>query len=178
MTKEQFAKLIFALAGNFGTEIQPATLDIWFAMAREDGITYQEMQAAAQKIMRTKAEGYGRMPAYAEILEAIRGQPPKVEHRATAEASRIIEHLNTYGATTLPDLSGDPITRRLMTTRWPYKTWAAKVAEAKIDWWIKDFVEAYRAIEATGGALPAIEAPKRVRPLLESIGAQIGGGEA
>lgn len=175
MTKEQFAKLMFALAGNFGTEIQPATLDAWFAMAREDGITYGQMQAAVRKIMRTKAHSYGRMPTYAEILEAIRGQPPKIEHKATAEANRIIAHLHTHGATTWPDLSSDPITRRLMTTRWPYKTWAAQVLESELKWWVKEFVEAYQAIEATGGVAPAIEAPKEVRPLLESIGAQIGG---
>lgn len=172
MTKEQFAKLIFAMAGNFGAEVQPATLDVWFAMAWEDGITYQEMQAAAQKIMRTKAEGYGRMPTYAEILEAIRGRLPKIEHRATAEANRIIAHLNHYrDAKVWPDLI-DPITKHLMEQRWPYEQWASRVKEEELKWWAKDFIEAYQAHEATGGPPPAIEAPK-VRGLLGSIGSSI-----
>lgn len=165
MNREKFFNIMMALAGNFGAAIQPATLHAWFAMAENDGLTYEQISTAAQQIMRTKLDGYGRMPTWAEILEAIHGQAPRIEHKATAEANRIISHLHTYGATTWPDLS-DPVTKRLMISRWPYKTWAASVIESELKWWVKEFVQAYEAEQITG----PVQIPARVRGLLSHIG--------
>jgi hypothetical protein len=168
MNREKFFKVMMALAGNFGTAIQPATLDVWFAMAKDDWITYEQISAAAQTIMRTKTDGYGRMPTYAELLVAIRGQAPTIEHKATAEANRVIAHLHTYGATTSPDLSADPITQRLMTVRWHYKTWASQVLESELKWWVKEFVQAYEAEQISSGRHAQI--PAKLRGLIENIG--------
>lgn len=169
MTKEQFSKIMVAMAGNFGATIQPATLDVWFQMAKGDGFTYEQVARAAAHIMRTKTNGYGRMPTYAEIVQAIQGEPPKIEHKALAEAIRIIGHLRYNGATTWPDLSQDPVTERLMTTRWPYKTWAAQVLESELKWWAKEFVEAYQAEQAIDRqSNPQI--PHQATALIESVG--------
>ncbi len=169
MTKEQFSKIMVAMAGNFGATIQPATLDVWFQMAKGDGFTYEQVAKAAGHIMRTKANGYGRMPTYAEIVQAIQGEPPKIEHKALAEANRIIGHLRYNGAIAWPDLSQDPVTERLMTTRWPYKAWASQVLESELKWWAKEFVEAYQAEHATGRQ-PSPQIPHQATALLEGVG--------
>jgi hypothetical protein len=173
MTKEQFSKILVAMAGNFGATIQPATLDVWFSLAKGDGLTYEQVAKAAAHIMRTKTNGYGRMPTYAEIVQAIQGEPPKLEHKALAEANRIISHLHYNGATSWPELSKDPITKHLMATRWPYKTWASQVLDSELKWWAKEFVEAYQAHEATSGGHIAIEAHEQARPLLELVGKRL-----
>jgi hypothetical protein len=166
MNREKFFKVMMALAGNFGTAIQPATLDVWFAMAKDDGLTYEQISVAAQTIMRTKIDTYGRMPTYAELLAAICGQAPTIEQRATAEANRIIAHLHIHGAKTCPDFT-DPITKWLMENRWPYKTWASQVPERELTWWAKEFVKAYEAVQISSG--PA-QIPAKLRGLIENIG--------
>jgi hypothetical protein len=168
MTREQFAKLMYALAGNFGTEIPPATLDVWFSMTKEDGLAYPQMQAAVKHIIRTKTDGYGRMPTYAEIFTAIVGKPVAIEDKALCEANRVLEYLRTNGARTAPEWA-DRVTNKLMTTRWNYTGWAQSVLESELKWWVKEFCEAYRAM-ADQDAVPAIEAPKRVLELASGIG--------
>lgn len=168
MDYEKFSKVIFALAGNFGATIEPATLDIWYDILVADGVTYQQLQQAAQKIIRSKKDGYGRLPTYAELLEAIRGQQPQVEDVALVEANKILNHLRINGARAYPCLD-DPVTRLLMTTRWEYYRWASQVAESELKWWVKEFCEAYRATNIC----EQICIPHEARTLLEHIGASI-----
>ena len=163
-----YGKVIMGLAGNFSATIPLATLDIWLEMLKADGITYQELQQGAQKIMREKKDGYGRMPTYVELIESIRGSQPKIEDRALCEANKILDHLRLHGAGVWPEMS-DPITRQLMTTRWHYLTWAAQCVESENHWWVKEFVEAYRSTNAVN---PALEIPDRVRPMLKIIGGE------
>jgi hypothetical protein len=164
-----FAKVIYGLAGSFSATISPATLDIWMEMLKVDGITYQELQAGVQRLIREKTEGYGRLPLYGELLKAIKGEQPKIEDRALVEANKILDHLRLHGAGVWPEMS-DPITRQLMTTRWHYPTWAAQCVESENHWWVKEFVEAYRSTNAVN---PALEIPCQVRPMLKIIGGEI-----
>ena len=111
---------------------------------------------------------WNRMPPVAVILDEIPGAKiPGIEHKALAEANRIVAHLQLHGKTVVPVLP-DPITRHLMTSRWPYQRWAATVLESELKWWVKEFVEAYQAVEMTGPPPAAI--PNTVRKLLAAIG--------
>ena len=148
MNKKQFAQLMYALAGNFGATIEPITLDVWYELAQQDGLQYERLQEAAKKILRSKKDGYGRMPTYAEILEAARGPAPVLEDQALVEANKIIAHLHTSGASLPPEMP-DPITNFLMSRVWPYTVWAAGVLEDDLKWWTKDFCAAYRATTKT-----------------------------
>lgn len=171
MNKSQFTTVMFAMAGNFGAKIEPTTLDIWFRMAKDDGITYDELQSAAQRIMRSKKESYGRMPTYAEILEAAKGpapKPPEIEDIAMVQANFIIDQLRRYGSLGIPHFD-DPKTRALMRTRWPYCQWAASVKEKDLKWWIKDFIAAYKSETANERLAIAGDANK----LIEGIGNEL-----
>lgn len=168
--KQRFAEIMLGLAENFGAELSTVGMKLRFEALK--GYSIDQVEAAALGLMRSRK--FSGMPAVAEFIQKIDGQLPSVEQKALAEAHRIIEHLNAYGATTWPDLSGDPTTKRLMEHRWPYKTWAAKVADSELKWWVeKEFVPAYLALQSVDGATLAIEAPARVKGLIGSIGSSI-----
>jgi hypothetical protein len=166
MNYDQYSKIIIGLAGNFSATIEPATMDVWFDLFKSDGVSYVQLRSAAAKLMRTVTNTYGRMPTYAELMEAIRGRAPRVEDVALVEANKILDHLRRNGASVWPDLS-DPVTKKLMTTRWDYPRWASECTESENHWWVKEFCEAYRATDATEGVMSI---PHQVRNLIGGIG--------
>jgi hypothetical protein len=172
MDYKRFTDIMGAIAGNFSSTIEPGLLNIWHKLMRADGITYEQLRAAALKIIRTKKDSYGRMPTYAEILEAIQGEQPAIEDVALVEANKILDHLRINGAGIWPNLS-DPITRQLMTTRWYYPRWAANCVESHNHWWVKDFVEAYRSTNLVDGGQGLAQISGQVRPLLEMVGMKV-----
>lgn len=158
------AAVVKTLATNAGVETTPDVLRL-YGMAL-DQFEPEQIEQAAIAVLRTWR--WNRMPPVAVILDEIPGaKVPSIEHKALAEANRIVSHLHYHGKTVVPDLS-DPITRHLMTSRWPYQRWAATVEESDLKWWVKEFVEAYQAVETTGPPPAAI--PHTVRRLLAGIG--------
>jgi len=108
-------------------------------------------------------------PKPAELIEMIENKP-KTENKALFEANKIIEHLNIYGKTKLPEIL-DPITKHLMTSRWKYKKWAAEIIESEIKWWVKEFCAAYVAYQDIGiELLLTDETSHNVKKLTENIG--------
>ena len=83
------------------------------------------------------------------------------------EADRVIAHLNAHGGSA-PLPANDPITGYLMTSRWPYQTWAAGVLTKDIVWWRKDFIEAYKN-RKLAGVPRQIEASPEVKRLVQEI---------
>jgi hypothetical protein len=122
------------------------------------------IETAAKRLLLTWE--YNRMPPLAVIVKAINGAQPRIEDLALVEANKILDHVRQHGATRWPELS-DPVTRRLMTTRWYYPRWAANCIESENHWWVRQFCEAYRA---TDSVQPALEIPGQVKPLIEGIG--------
>ena len=104
-----------------------------------------------------------------------------LEDRALVEANNILTHLRYNGATRTPDMQ-DPITKDLMTNRWPYRAWASRVIESELKWWVKEFCDAYRSFtRVTGNAmldhagLKAL-ADMATRPLPQAIECRITTG--
>lgn len=88
------------------------------------------------------------------------------ESAALLQASMLISHMQAHGAHKLPDLS-DPITRRLMTKRWIYATWADEQTNKSLPWWKKDFVAEYVAYKKAGDYPTQIQGPEKIMDLAE-----------
>ncbi len=157
----KFTEIMVGLSENYSAELSRVGLKLRFEALR--GYAIEQIEAAAVKLLRTRK--FTTMPTVADFVEAIDGQAPSIEHKALSEANRIIAHLNIHGATTWPDLT-DPITKRLMITRWIYPRWASQVLESELKWWAKEFVAAYQAEQITDPQL----IPHQVKGLLAQIG--------
>ena len=162
---KEFAEVVFGLAANFGVKIPDGLLEIWHDTFKADGISLEQIRFAAGKIIRSKKDGYGRMPTYAEFIEIIQGG--NKEDKALVIANEIIVHLRTYGSRVCPKL--DSIAKHLMIKRWPYPEWSSMVLEDELKWWTKEFCEAYNAYSARDVPLK-IEASQDVKKLVNSIG--------
>jgi len=90
-----------------------------------------------------------------------------VEDKAIVEADKILSHLKRYGGSKLPEID-DPVTKHLMTERWPYKNWAKHVKESENAWWKKEFIESYKSYAKVENL--QIKAPEKVLKLVEGIG--------
>lgn len=160
--KIRFTAAMKALAVNASVEITKDTLRLYFEALKDFDIS--EIEAGTHKLLLEWE--YNRMPPLAVIVKAINGAQPRIEDLALVEANKILDHVRQHGATRWPELS-DPVTRRLMTTRWYYPRWAANCIESENHWWVRQFCEAYRA---TDSVQPALEIPGQVKPLIEGIG--------
>jgi len=138
MNKEKFAGLIMVLAENFGGEPSEALLEMWWSMANKDGITADQFAGAAEEIIRTRK--YKTMPTYAEIVEAIHGS---VEDKAQVQVDIALSTMQRLEWGQAPKFD-DPVTARLMTTRWDI-AWYRQVEEKAIPFWRKEFIEAYKS---------------------------------
>lgn len=162
---ERFAVIMYGLADNFGAELSKPGLKMRFEALK--ALSIEQVDQVAMKILATKK--YRSMPTVAEFLEYLQpAQSLGMNSRAQIEADKIISHLKQYGASMWPKLS-DPITRHLMTHRWPYGRWASTVLESEIKWWVKEFIEAYKAYKENGGQ-ELLEAPVEIKQLTEGIG--------
>jgi len=169
--KNRFRAAMKGLAISAGIDVSKGNDGMFRSILRlyfktMESFDISDIEAAGQQLLLTWK--YNRMPPPAIIVEAIQGEPPKIEDRALVEANKILDHLRLHGAGVWPDLS-DPVTRQLMTTRWHYLTWAAQCVESENHWWVKEFCEAYRSTNAVN---PTLEIPDRVRPLLKMMGGE------
>ena len=157
---------MLGMADNFRDTVSKQGIQMRFEMLSSYAI--EEVERAARKILLTRK--YTKMPTIAEFIEAIDGGPSSAEDKALVEAHKIIAHLRVYGAQFPPGMA-DPVSKYLMTSRWPYRSWAAQIMESEIKWWIREFCGAYRAHQ---GANLQVEAPPSVvKSLVSSIGRQI-----
>lgn len=160
---KKFKEYMTALSEIHRKELSKATVGIYWEILRP--FTDDQCIAAFQQAM---AENKW-IPKPAELVEYIKGTAQVIENKALVIANEIVSHINQEGSSKHPDLKGDPIAIHLMTRRWPYKTWAASILESEIQWWIKQFVEAYQAYRESDVPVP-IDAPDEVRKMVENIG--------
>ncbi len=159
---KQFAATMKALAINAGVDLTEDILKLYRAALK--GFTVDQIGDAAKSVLLIWT--YNRMPPLAVIIDHIGGAPVKIEDKALIQANKIIEHLNLNGANVLPKID-DPVTKYLMTRRWPYQNWAKSVLESDLKWWTKEFCEAYRAHDGDPDRL--IEAPEELLKLADGL---------
>ena len=109
-------------------------------------------------------------PKPAELIQFIKKleKPIPVEDISLIESNKIIMHVKAEGANKYPILN-DPITKHLMTRRWPYQSWASQVLESEFTWWQKEFCAAYQACDKTTIDHLKIEGPEKVMSLMTNI---------
>ena len=151
---KEFSDIMLAIADNYpGATFSSAGLKLRFEALKEFSI--DQISEAAVKLI--KDHKYNTMPTTADIIEAMGGRIT-VEDRAEIEAGKVLDHLRKYGKGVIPEFE-DPVTQYLMSTRWRYYSWAARVADSDLKWWFRDFVRAYKAHTAgidTGAFLPGL----------------------
>jgi hypothetical protein len=138
--KPRFAQIMNGMADNFRDSITKDGIAMRFKMLQT--FTIEQIEHAALEIM--KRRKYTKMPPVAEFIEILKPLELNNEDKAMIEANKVIAHLRSNGAGTTPN-TGDPITRQLMATRWPYYQWARRVLESELKWWVKEFCQAYKA---------------------------------
>ena len=139
MDKMEFAKVMYGLSENFGAKTTKDQISFLYEMFIADGINMGQIKQAARQIIRTKKDSYGRMPTYAEFIEAIEGNK---EQLSEIEAQTVIKLIRSEGAYGEPTLSEK--TKAVINNRFGgWKSLCGSLEESKLNWFIKEFKEAY-----------------------------------
>lgn len=133
------SKILFMMAEVYSTEISEPLVDAWSAVLQDEGITIEQAKKAAILTMKTRK--YTKMPTPADFLEIVK---PKVDHRLTAheQADLVLDAVRRDGPYRSPEFD-NPITAKLMKSRWPWHGFASTLDSDQVKWWRKEFVEAY-----------------------------------
>ncbi|MBU2623571.1 MAG: hypothetical protein ABIJ52_03375 [Pseudomonadota bacterium] len=144
LVKKEIGMVLMGLAANFGAKIPEGLLEIWHEAFSQDGFTIEQIKYAAGKIIRSKTESYGRLPTYAEFLEILQGNK---EQSAQIQAQKVIDLIRTEGSSGNPEL--DPIVKEVIRSRFGgWQSLCGSLEEGKLQWFIRDFKEAYLSTEA------------------------------
>lgn len=149
--KKEFFTIMFGLAENFGGQVSKEGLKFRFEAMSD--FTISEVSAAATFIINNREKDYPPVPTVKEFRDAIESlNGPKVSPKAKAQlqVDEVITFLKHRGAYATPNFK-DPITARLMSSRWPYASWATTVTIDELEtWWPKKFIDAYLAYDELG----------------------------
>ena len=162
---KRFSSALGTLAEIHDKKMSPTFIKTYFSSLSKHPIENVEA-AISESISNNRF-----FPKPVELKELITGGQPQIEDTALVEANQVIAHLQRHGAHVSPVLE-DPITKYLMTRRWPYQKWASQMLDAELKWWEKEFCDAYRAHSAKDHA-PEIDGPPRLRLLARAVGKEI-----
>ena len=141
----EFSKIMLCVAENFGGTISTPGMESRFAALSIYSI--DQIQEAGNLLLRYRKAKFPVVPTIQEFMEVIQTPDPMMrissEHRAEKQADIIIQTLHKEGRMFVPDFQ-DPITKKLMTNRWPYFLWASQIKESELTWWRKEFVRIYQ----------------------------------
>ena len=149
---KRFSRALGTLAEVHDKKMSPTLIKTYFSALSKLNIVQVE-KAISRAITSTRF-----FPKPVELIELAVGAEPQIEDKALVEAGYIIAHLQRHGAHVYPAIE-DPITKYLMSRRWPYQKWASQILDAELKWWEKEFCDAYRAHSAKDHA-PEIEGQK------------------
>jgi hypothetical protein len=175
MKVEDFTKIVAPLFLEFGEMINKEAVKGWFHVLKAQKITSNEFsQAVANYIAFGTPYGQVRL---SDILKAGGIQPKKIAEpdssvKGRTQAHAILDHIHRYGANaSLPD-NIDAVSRRLLQGRWSMRALGENLIEAEEQWFVKEFIEAYKAESEMQQYHDneQIEYDKKLKPLLENIG--------
>lgn len=141
--KKQFATLFYGLAEEYGGNITKNGVKLKFEALEKYSI--DEIVMAANWILKNRKTTFPAVPTIKEFIDAINFQknPLGVEDIAEMQAVFVISKIQV--ASYVEVNFEDPITKSIMTDRWPFVSWARNVLESEITWWKKDFVKLYKS---------------------------------
>lgn len=147
-----FAALMWGVAEDFGGKLSKEGLKMRFKALQEYSI--DQITGAGTWLLRHREKTFPAVPTTKEFIDVIEGwSEPKVsvKTKAEMEAACVLQALRKYGRNWTPDFA-DPTTQQLMTTRWPWFSWASRIREDEEKWWKKDFIALYEAHAEVGQA--------------------------
>ena len=165
---EQFAAIMYGLADNFSARITPEGVDFRFEALKQYGI--DQVRAAAVCLVKNRK--FLKMPTIAEFIEAIEGTP---EDRAEIEAMKVIDNIRLFGRYNPPRFE-DPATSKVVG-RMGWNN-LCSMPEDQQKWFVRDFMEAYKAESRRQGIEPANAAIADDRPMkriLQVVGKPVNG---
>ena len=162
--EDKFKKMFTALSERHNQEVFPALSQmLWDSLKPFDD---QACIAAFQHVFQHGRFFKDLIPDLFEVLE--KGNSKQIASNAQIEVDKILCHFRQYGGSRHPELA-DPVSKHLMSNRWPYSNWASTVLESEIKWWQREFIEAYNAYNVSD-VKPEIEYHDSVAGLIEGIG--------
>ena len=164
---KRFMNLLGSVSEVFNKELSPLTINLYENILSEFPI--EAVEKAFGKALTTCRF----FPKPADIVDHItQGKKISNENIAELEAEKVLKHLRQYGSAKSLNAE-NPITNRLMSTRWQYRTWASQVLEKDLVWWKKEFIESFKSFSETDTALLENPSSGKVVPLLTKVGKKI-----
>ncbi len=167
--RQVFAKYMTLLAEVHGKEISKSLMDVYWISLQQYGDT--ECESAFNRLITTTRF----FPKPVDVIEAIQANNPAAQitmnDRATEQIAVVMKQVRELGYYRTPCFD-DPVTKRLMTGRWSWRSICSMTTEEH-KWWAKEFIEAYQASERVNGNsdMPQIEnSNRRLKLLAGGIG--------
>lgn len=166
---KRFTKCTIGTLANSNAIATDSLLDLWFEAAKDDGITIEQWEAAAKKIIRGRK--YTSQPTYADFYETIFGSPVTEADQANNQAAHVLKQIRELGSYNTPSFE-DPVTKKLMASRWSWQSVCA-MTEAELKWWAKEFIEAYQSAGKIDKQAMIESKSEKLKMLASGIGKQI-----
>ena len=139
MDKIEFSKVMRGLEVFLSVEADLEYINKYYQLFIDEGITIDQIKYAAKQIVLTKKESYGKMPLFAEYLQFIRFDK-SIE--AEIEAQSVVKLIRSEGADREPVLP--EYTKKVLNQRFGgWHNICSTLEDSKIQWFIKEFKEAY-----------------------------------
>ena len=140
--KHKFAKIMWALAEDFGGKISPESLELRFTALKQFSI--DEISKAGTWLLMNRKKDFPPVPTTKEIIDAVGKQSGGLNGKTKAEleADKVLKNLAYFGRD-CPTQFKDQVTAYLMTHRWSFYQ-LGMMTETDLKWWRKDFVDAYQ----------------------------------
>ena len=140
---EKFGVIMFRLAEEFNAKVSTDALKTKFENLKDYEI--EKVAGACSWIIQNREVTYPPMPRIKEIIDAIKKIYEKElpgRDVAEAQADLVLRTLREIGGYRGPDFK-DPITKNLMSCRWPWSEFASTLMNEDIKFWRIRFVDAY-----------------------------------
>jgi hypothetical protein len=139
MYKKILSGVLWDIATNYSIDLTANYIEFIQKRLEGKGITIDQVKYAANKIIEGKTKSYEKMPTFGEFLEIIEGNKDLI---AEGEAQNLITLIRSEGADREPALP--EYTKKVLNQR--FGGWyniCSTLEDSKIQWFIKEFKEAY-----------------------------------
>jgi len=145
--KIDFAKIMYGLAGNFGSEISKDDLSLRFEVLKKYTIT--QIKLSGLWLLKHREKTFPSNPTVKEFIEAIEKTTTNIKPlklQAEEQCDIVLKYSNYYGRE-CDHVFKNNTTQHLMTHRWSfYKLGMMETKDLK--WFRKEFVEAWVELES------------------------------
>ncbi len=145
--RDQFSRVIWAVAEEFGGQVSDKGLEVKFATLKEYSIN--QIRQAGSWLLKNRKEKFPAIPTTKEFIDAIEqvDNGMDISTRAGFEADKVFKKLKEWGGEALP-LFHDKTSVYLMTYRWTFQE-LGRMNPEDLKWFRKRFVQAYNEMSGS-----------------------------